>query len=74
MNIDYIIQLIKDGHDIEFEYGDKRYSITHGNADNTPIISFCQFGKQPTNVKDIDDLLEQDYNGATVADILDCLT
>jgi hypothetical protein len=74
MDRDFIIQLIKDGHKIEFEYYGKRYYITCDNIDNMPLITFCEFNKEPNKVKDIAALLAFNYKEKIVGDILDCLS
>jgi hypothetical protein len=74
MNREFIIKLIEEGHEIEFEYKDKRYSITYGYIDNIPVISFCEFNNESKEVEDIDSLLEMNYKGQIVGDIIDSLS
>jgi hypothetical protein len=43
MKKEYLIKLIEEGHEIEFEYKDKKYSICYGVIDDEEVISFCVF-------------------------------
>ena len=71
MKKEYLIKLIEEGHEIEFEYKDKKYSICYGLIDDEEVISFCEFYKDSKEVKTIEDLLQLQYNDFIVGNILD---
>ena len=71
MKKEYFITLIEEGHEIEFEYQNKKYSICYGIIDDEAVISFCEFYKESKEVKDIEELLALNYNGFVLEDILD---
>lgn len=62
------------GREIEFEYKGKMYSITYSLADQEDFISFCEFYKEPTNVKTFEELLEISRGGVTVLQMWESLT
>lgn len=66
MKIELLIDYIECGREIEFKYKSKMYSITYSPADMDDFISFCEFYKQPTNVTNVDDLLNVSRDGVTV--------
>ena len=71
-------ELLKDyidcGREIEFKYNEKMYSITYSPADQEDFISFCEFYKEPTNVKTFEELLEVSRDGVTVLQMWESLT
>ena len=71
-------ELLKDyidcGREIEFKYNEKMYSITYSPADQEDFISFCEFYKEPTNVKTFEELLEVSRDGVTVLKMRESLT
>lgn len=73
MNKEYLIKLIEEGHEIEFEYKDKKYSICYGVIDNEEVISFCEFYKESKEVKTIEELLSLEYNDFILENILDSI-
>ena len=73
MKKEYLIKLIEEGHEIEFEYKDKKYSICYGVIDNEEVISFCEFYKESKEVKTIEELLVLNYNDFVLEDILDSI-
>ena len=73
MKKEYLIKLIEEGHEIEFEYKDKKYSICYGVIDNEEVISFCEFYKESKEVKTIEELLALNYNDFVLQDILDSI-
>jgi len=73
MKKEYLIKLIEEGHEIEFEYKDKKYSICYGVIDDEEVISFCEFYKESKEVKAIEELLALNYNGFVLEDILDSI-
>jgi hypothetical protein len=73
MKKEYLIKLIEEGHEIEFEYKDKKYSICYGVIDDEEVISFCEFYKESKEVKTIEELLALNYNDFVLEDILDSI-
>ncbi len=73
MKKEYLIKLIEEGHEIEFEYKDKKYSICYGVIDNEEVISFCEFYKESKEVKTIEELLSLEYNDFIFENILDSI-
>ncbi len=71
-------ELLKDyidcGREIEFKYNKKMYSITYSPADQEDFISFCEFYKEPTNVKTFEELLEIVRDEVTVLQMWESLT
>lgn len=63
-------KLIEEGHEIEFEYKNKKYSITYGEINGEEVISFCEFDKDTVEVKTFDELLSVRYNDFVFGDIL----
>lgn len=64
-------KLIEEGHEIQFEYKNKKYSITYGEINGEEIISFCEFDKDTVEVKTFDELLSVRYNDFVFGNILD---
>lgn len=67
-------QLIEEGHEIEFEYKKKKYSITYGEINGEDVISFCEFYKESVEVKTTDELLAIHYNDFVLGNIIESLT
>lgn len=65
--------LVETGREIEFSYRNKRYSITYGFIDDEYVISFCEFYKESTEVKDFDDLLNVSRDGIAVKEMIESL-
>lgn len=65
---------IECGREIEFKYKDKMYSITYSPTDDDDFISFCEFYKEPSNVKAFDELLNISRDGTTVLQMWNSLT
>lgn len=74
MKIEELKQLIDEGHEIEFEYKKKKYSITYGEMNGEDVISFCEFYKESVEVKTINELLAIHYNGFVLGNIIESLT
>ena len=70
MKKEYLTQLINEGHEVEFEYNGKKYSICYGIIDDEEVISFCEFYKDSKEVKTIEELLQLQYHDFIVEDIL----
>lgn len=72
MKLSELISYIKIGHDIEFLYNDRRHSITSPAKDGIRFISFCEFQKEPTNYKTIEEFLASAaIDGEKVVDIVE---
>ena len=65
---------ISRGNEIEFTYGGKRYSITYNENDPAHPISFCEFYKETSDVKDVEELARVQHEGVTVLEMLESLT
>lgn len=71
MRIEVLKDYIDIGHEIEFKYRGKMYSITYYSDGRKNYISFCEFYKEPLDVSSVDELLEKEYNGYFIKDILE---
>ena len=69
-----LIALIESGHEIEFSYDDKNYSITYGILDGARVISFCEFYKESTEVHTVEELLQIERYGVSVEKMIEGLT
>ena len=49
----------------------EEYSITYGFMENEYVISFCEFYKETTEVRDFDSLLNVSRDGATVKEMIE---
>ena len=59
MTFEQLKEYIDIGNEIEFSYNGKRYSITYWYPDGqegNPWISFCEFYKETTEVKTVNEL------------------
>ena len=65
---------ISCGREIEFQYHGKMFSITYSPSWEEDFISFCEFYKEPVNVKTADELIKIKYDGVTVLEMLESLT
>ncbi len=74
MTKELLKEYVDYGREIEFKYNEKMYSITYSPADQDDYISFCEFYKEPTNVKTFDELLEISREGVTVLQMWEDLT
>ena len=72
MKSECIELLVWNNREIEFEYNNKKYSITYcGEGDKRKDkISFCEFYQKPTNVETVEELLELRIEGLTLEEIL----
>lgn len=64
-------RLIESGHELEFEYKNKKYSITYGEINGDAVISFCEFYKKSIEVRTFEDLLSIRYNDFVLGDIVE---
>ena len=59
MTIDELTEYVECGREIEFLFKGKQYSITYwypDNDENNKWISFCEFYKETTEVKTVEQL------------------
>lgn len=75
MTKDELRQYIKEGHDIEWKYHDKWFSIIPKAKDDNGkrCISFCEFYQEPIDVYTFEELININYNGVTVMEMLESL-
>lgn len=69
-----LIDYINCGREIEFRYKGHMYSITYGQLNGKPVISFCQFYQETTEVDTAESLLQVTRNGVTVLSMLESLS
>lgn len=74
MTKEELLDCIAHGHEIEFHYNGKDYSITYSPEGVEHFISFCEFYKEPSNVKTPDELLKVTRENTTVLEMLESLT
>lgn len=65
-----LADLVEHGREIEFNYSGKRFSITYYEPNGKPVISFCEFYKEITNVDTVDELCDVERYGVKVIDML----
>lgn len=73
MSISEFINLVDEGHEIEFIYEGRKYSVTYGVIDGKEVISFCEFYKDSVEVETVNELLEIIYNKKKVSDMIETL-
>ena len=74
MYIDSIVDLLQHGHEVEFIYNDKRYSITQGIIEGKHVYSFCEFNKESSEFDTIDGLLSAKRNNNSLKNMLNELS
>lgn len=68
-------KLIEEGHEIEFVYKNKGYSITYyKNEIGNILISFCEYDKVSVDVETFEELCNIKYNDVTVLEMIEALT
>ncbi len=70
MNKKELEEYINQGNEIEFIYNNKKFSITYGEFNGKEMISFCEFNKETTEVKTVEELLEVKRYGISVEQML----
>ncbi len=70
MTKEEIIKYVKQGDEIEFDYNNKKFSITYGEFNGEDMISFCEFYQETTEVKTVEELLKIKRYGITVESML----
>jgi len=74
MNKEQLMDYVSHGREIEFKYNDKKYSITYAPEGEDYFISFCEFYKETSDVKNVDDLIKVTRDGVTVLQMLESIT
>ena len=74
MNIEQLADYIAHGREIEFKYNGKMYSITYAPEGVEYYISFCEYYKETSDVKTVDELVKVTRDGITVLQMLESLT
>lgn len=67
-------KLLKEGHEIELNYRGKRYSFTFGTVDGKRVVAFCEFYKPDIEFEDIDEILEAEYDGFKISEMIKSLS
>ena len=67
-------ELIDGGHEIEFEYAGKRFSITYYEPKGREVVSFCEFYKEITDVETFDQLCEVERYGKKIIDMIESIS
>lgn len=70
MRLECVELLVENNREIEFEYQDKKYSITYYNDNRERFISFCEFYQTPTDVKNVQELLNIKIGDKTLQKVL----
>jgi hypothetical protein len=73
MTISEIKDLLEHGHEIEFNYQGKRYSFTFGEVDGKKVVAFCEFYKPDIEFETIDEILDAEYDGFKIAEVVESL-
>ena len=74
MKTELLKKYVECGYDIEFDYKEKRFSITIPDEGLEHCISFCEYYQEPVDVKTFDELLNIEYKGERLSDIWESLT
>ncbi|MBR1454846.1 MAG: hypothetical protein IJ593_09445 [Lachnospiraceae bacterium] len=74
MSKEELKELINTGHEIEFTYNGKKYSITQGKINGKHVISFCEFYKETTEVDSFSELCDVTRDGITVLTMIMSIT
>ena len=69
-----LFEYIEQGREIEFQYNEKKYSITYGEYRGKDVISFCEFYKDSTEVTTTDELLSVTRYGVSVAEMWESIS
>lgn len=74
MNKQELENLIEYGHEIEFTWHNKNFSITYGIKNDKECISFCEFYKETTEVNSVGELCQIKRYNTKVIDMLESIT
>ena len=70
MSISEFINLVDEGHEIEFVYEGRKYSVTYGEINEKDVISFCEFYRDSIEVETVNELLDIVYDNKKVSDMV----
>jgi len=70
MSISEFINLVDEGHEIEFVYEGRKYSVTYGEINEKEVISFCEFYRDSIEVETVNELLDIVYDNKKVSDMV----
>ena len=70
MTKNQLLEWVRTGREIEFDYDGKRYSITYFDDNRKEQISFCEYYKDTLDVPDVDTLWNSIYKGIKLSDML----
>jgi len=75
MSIELLKNYVYCGREIEFRYKDRMFSVTYATTPQMGrVISFCEFYKNPVDVKTVDELLQVEWYGERFEKIWKSLT
>ena len=74
MTRDSLIEYINQGREIEFQFKNKKYSITYGEHKGKEVISFCEFYKDSTEVMTTEELLCVTRDGVSVLEMWESIS
>lgn len=74
MTKEQLIDYVNSGREIEFQFQGKKYSITYSPAGEEDYISFCEFYKETSDVKTVEELMQVTRNGISVIQMLESIT
>ena len=74
MIVPEFIALVDEGHEIEFVYEGRKYSVTYGEINEKEVISFGEFNKDSIEVETVNELLDIVYDNKKVSDMVASLT
>lgn len=70
MSISEFINLVDEGHEIEFVYEGRKYSVTYGEINEKEVISFCEFYRDSIEAETVNELLDIVYDNKKVSDMV----
>ncbi len=71
MTKEQLFSYIEEGREIDFEYNDKKYSITYSPSWENDYISFCEYYQDTSDVKTPEELIGVERDGVTVLQMLE---
>ena len=74
MSVPEFIALVDEGHEIEFIYEGRKYSVTYGEINGKEVISFCEFYNDSIEIETVNELLDIVYDDKKVSDMVASLT
>ncbi len=69
-----LLEYIDQDREIEFQYKDKKYSITYGEYRGKDVISFCEFYQETTEVTTVNELLYIIRDGVSVLEMWESIS